>query len=189
VSQILEAGLRHSFVGHFHTRRDVTGLSYPGNPDPISFADLDRQGAVVADFDGAGKVTIERHSVAVSVIHDLTLDVTGCDTFQEVRDRMASLTAGLEGYGRVTVVGEVSPGLDLRLDDLCSISGGLRQAVVQPGALRAGYDLEGLRSDPTVRGEFVRMVTDDPALGEEERRRILVTGLRALDGRNDLEVV
>jgi len=187
--QIADAGLHHAFVGHFHRRRDVPGLSYPGNPDPISFGDLDRQGAVVADVDGAGRVTIERRNVAVSTIFDLTLDVTDCVTFQEVRDRMAALTAGLQGYARVTVTGEVSPGLDLHLDELAAVAGGLRQAVVQAGTLRAGYDLEVLRTDPTVRGEFVRMVVADPALADDERRRILVTGLRALDGRTDLEVV
>ena len=134
LAQIMEAGFHHAFAGHFHTRRDVTGLSYPGNPDPISFGDIDRQGAVVADIDATGRLTIERHNVAVSAIHDLTLDVTGCDTFQEVRDRMTALTAELHGYARVTVTGEVSPSLDLHLDDLASITGELRQAVVQAGS-------------------------------------------------------
>jgi hypothetical protein len=34
----------------------------------------------------------------------------------------------------------------------------------------------------------VRDVVDAPGLGDAERRRVLVTGLRALDGRDDLEV-
>jgi len=39
-----------------------------------------------------------------------------------------------------------------------------------------------------VRGLFVRMVQETSDMNDEERRRVLLTGLRALDGREDLEV-
>jgi DNA repair exonuclease SbcCD nuclease subunit len=187
-AQIAEAGLRYAFVGHFHRPRDEERLSYPGNPDPISFGDLSCSGAIVADVDRSGAITLQRHDVSVSEIHDLLLDITGCDTSQQARERMASLIEGLAGCARVTVAGEVNSTLDLRLEDLSGVAGRLEQIVVEIGSLRTGYDLTGLVSDPTVRGEFVRVVTQDPSLTDDERRRILVTGLRALDGRSDLEV-
>jgi exonuclease SbcD len=55
------------------------------------------------------------------------------------------------------------------------------------GDLRAAYDLDAIAGEATVRGQFVRDVLDsqlEPSL----RQRVLVTGLRALDGRDDLEV-
>ena len=38
-------------------------------------------------------------------------------------------------------------------------------------------------AEPTVRGQFVRDVRADTALDDEPRRRVLTTGLQALDGR------
>jgi hypothetical protein len=46
----------------------------------------------------------------------------------------------------------------------------------------------GVAQEPTVRGQFVRDVQASE-LTPEERQRIIVTGLRALDGRYDLEVL
>ncbi len=51
------------------------------------------------------------------------------------------------------------------------------------------YDLAALAEEPTVRGRFVRDVRSDTDLDDDTRRRVLVTGLRALDGRTaDLAV-
>jgi len=52
------------------------------------------------------------------------------------------------------------------------------------------YDLDELRLEKSVRGEFIRLVEGDPTLDETIRRRVLTTGLRALAGRSDeLEVL
>ena len=60
--------------------------------------------------------------------------------------------------------------------------------VVEVGDLQAAYDLDMISQEETVRGEFVREVIGQD-LPEDDKRRILATGLRALDGREDLEVV
>ena len=54
--------------------------------------------------------------------------------------------------------------------------------------LRQGYEFDRIREEQTVRGEFVRMAFDSE-LAPEERELVLLAGLRALDGRSDLEVV
>jgi hypothetical protein len=49
------------------------------------------------------------------------------------------------------------------------------------------YDLEAIHAEQTVRGQFARDAAEtieDPEL----RRRVVLTGLRALEGRTDLEV-
>ena len=55
-------------------------------------------------------------------------------------------------------------------------------------ALRPGYDFDTLRIEPTVRGQFVADVLG-AGLDTVEERRVLMTGLRALEGRRDLEVL
>jgi hypothetical protein len=50
------------------------------------------------------------------------------------------------------------------------------------------YDFDAISQEATVRGEFVREVMGLD-MSADETRRILITGLRALDGRDDLEVI
>ena len=59
---------------------------------------------------------------------------------------------------------------------------------IRIGTLTSAYDFEAIAEDRTVRGQFVRDV-NDADLSQDERRRVLTTGLRALEGRSDLEVL
>ncbi|MFQ5741622.1 MAG: hypothetical protein ACE5JX_21705 [Acidobacteriota bacterium] len=92
------------------------------------------------------------------------------------------------GLGRVYVVGDIPPELDIRIEDLSNVTGGLEGCVFRLGRLRSAYDLDSLRDERTVRGLFIRQV-EAADLSPIERRKILLTGLRALDGRDDLEVI
>lgn len=121
-------------------------------------------------------------------MHDVRIDITGCVSSTEVRARIAQHLSGLTGLGRVRLDGELHPDVDLRLDDLRSVRGGLDDVVHEVGDLRTGHDLEALALEQTVRGRFVRDVRA-AGLDPEEARRVLETGLRALAGRTDLEVL
>jgi hypothetical protein len=60
--------------------------------------------------------------------------------------------------------------------------------VTRLGALGVAYDYDRLAEEQTVRGQFVRDVRSAADIDDEQRHRVLVTGLRALDGRVDLAV-
>lgn len=186
--QIPRAGLDHAFLGHFHRPRESSHHTYPGNPDPLTFGEDGLRGAVVIDVEQAGGIGREWRDVSVSEVHDLTVDVSGCAHRQEVRDRVAEALDGLGGTARLTLRGEVHPDVDLDLVDLDALSHDLDQVVVRVRDVSVGYDLEAIAEEATVRGRFVRDVLEDDGLDGEERRRVLITGLRALDGRDDLEV-
>jgi DNA repair exonuclease SbcCD nuclease subunit len=187
-SQIPEAGLDYAFVGHYHHPRDSTHLTYPGNPDPLSFGEEHRRGAVVAEVKSDGTVAITRHDVAVSEVHDVALDISACTSAKEVRQAAAAAVDGLSGCVRLTLHGDLAPEIDLRLDDLDGLSDDADQIVTRFGEITVAYDFGALADDPTVRGQFVRTVMGDLTLDDDERRRVLITGLRALDSRSDLGV-
>lgn len=186
--QIERAGLHHVFLGHYHTPRAAARHTYPGNPDPLSFGESGTRGPVVATIAGDGSVDRQWHSAAVTVAHDFTIDVTGCTSQQQIRDRIKAATSGSTGIARITLNGELRPDVDLRVQDLSDAAANLDAVSLRVGNLRPGYDLESIGREATVRGQFVRDVLEGQ-LSEDERRRVLVTGLRALDRRSDLEVV
>jgi DNA repair protein SbcD/Mre11 len=186
--QIAAAGIHHAFVGHYHRPSDAALHTYPGNPDPLTFGEDGERGAVVATVADDGTVTRERHRVACSEVHDVAVDVTGLESRQGIRDRVSAKVAGLSGCARITLTGEVDPSVDLDLADLGSVPSGLDQVVVRARDLHVGYRLDEIGAEESIRGRFVRDVLAAEDLSEDDKQRIVATGLRALDGRPDLEV-
>lgn len=186
-AEIPASGLAHAFVGHYHAPQDAETFTYPGNPEPLNFGETGNRGPVVVTINPDGSIGRERHVIATTQVQDVAVDLTGCSSSQDVRDRIAGVLAGAVGIMRVTLRGEVLPDVDLRLENVRDLGRHLDALVFKVGDLRVGYDLERLRSELTVRGEFIRQVSAGN-LPDPLKQRVLVTGLRALDGRQDLEV-
>jgi exonuclease SbcD len=183
--QIEAAGLHHALVGHYHHRQDADRYTYPGNPDFLTFGDDGEGGAVIVTVDAQGRIERERRRVGVTTVHDLTLSLTDASSQQSIRDQMRVLLDGRQGVARVTIEGELEPRIDLHLDDLLDVYHELDGLQVRLGDVRPAYDLATIGEEQTVRGRFVRDVLE-AALDESERQRVLMVGLRALEGRTDL---
>ncbi len=188
-AEIELAGLDHAFLGHYHNPQATEQLTYPGNPDPLAFGEDGSQGIAIAELDGSGRVTCTRERVALTELHDVELDVTGCASQQDVLDHYHSALQGLQGLARVTVVGELARDVDLREDDFETPAALSAVRVRFSTSLTVAYDYAALAQEETVRGQFVRDVHADASLDEVDRRAVLVTGLRALEGRADLEAL
>ena len=185
--QIHAAGLHHALVGHFHKPRDAADHTYPGNPEPLTFGEAGDRGAVLMTIDDSGGVTRERHRVAVTEVNDVAVDLDGVIHAGQVQDQIDAALADVKGTVRVTLHGEVAPDVDVEPGDLVRPSH-LDAWVVVTSKIRYGYDLYALAGEPTVRGQFVRDVQAAGDLTNEDRRKVLITGLRAFDRRDDLEV-
>lgn len=187
-AQIPGAGLDHAFLGHFHRPKAAETHTYPGNPEPLTFGEDGDRGAVVIDVADGGAVTRRWERVAVSEVHDLVLDVSGSASRQDVREELEALVAGLDGCARVTLHGELPPEVELAERDLEAVPHGLDALVTRFADIRIAYDLDLIAEENTVRGQFVRDVRSSEDLDDDARRRVILTGLRALAGRDDLEV-
>ena len=188
-SQIEGAGLHHAFLGHYHRPRDASRHTYPGNPEPLAFGEDGERGPVIATIDAEGTVHRERRRISAGLVHDLDLDITGCTTREQIRQRLDRKIDGLSGLVRVTAAGEIDTGAEVHEEELRELLlSRFEAARIRRGQLHAGYDLDAIRQEHTVRGQFVNDVLES-GLAEDEQRRVLITGLRALDGRDDLEVL
>jgi exonuclease SbcD len=189
--QIPQAGLHHALLGHFHTPTEAPTHTYPGNPDPLTFGETGARGPVLLTVSDQGAVARERFTVATSAVHDVSVDLSGVTHSDEVGQRVLDQVAGLRGVVRVTLHGEVGQDVDLRLQDIAARRPPYLDALLpRLGSVTVAYDVERLQSEPTVRGQFVRAVISSDGLTEEQRRKVLITGLRALAGRtSELEVL
>lgn len=187
--QIPASGLRHAFVGHFHQPSDGEWHTYPGNPEPLTFGELGERGVVIAEIAQDGSVTRTRRRVARSSVDDITVDITHCSNAQEIRDLVQAELSGRSGYIRLTLEGDLEHDVPLATDDFDSLAPNLDGLVVRLGNITPAYDIDAIAEQTgTVRGRFVEDVRAATGLDDETRRRILITGLRALDGRSDLDV-
>lgn len=185
--QISQAGLHHALLGHLHTPKDADFYTYPGNPDPLTFGEKGDRGAVIVSVSQNGEVHRERRQVSVSEVHDIEVDVSGCESREEIRHRLQAGLSGIEGFARAFLYGEIAPAVELTADSLRVLSPGVQHLVTRTDRLRVGYDFDSIAEETTVKGRFVLDVRAAEDLVEEERARVLITGLRALDGRSDLE--
>ena len=186
-AELPATGLAHAFLGHYHVPRDAERHTYPGNPDPLDFGEKGERGAVIATVGDDGAVVRERHDVSVSEVHDIEVNVDGATHSDEVASIVRGSLATLAGCVRVTLSGELAPSVQLDPRELQRTGEHLEGLVVRSDGLRIGYDLRAIGAESTVRGQFVRSAIEeipDP----EVRRRVILTGLRALEGRGDLEV-
>jgi DNA repair exonuclease SbcCD nuclease subunit len=181
-------GLHHAFLGHYHRPHDEALFTYPGNPDPLTFGETGDRGVVIVTLLEDGTLLRTRRRVARSNVHDVTVAVTGCGTLEDVRHRVRAAVDGLRGCARVTLTGDLAAEIDLHASDFDACGEALDALVVRLIGVRVAYDVESISREHTVRGQFVRDVLQSPALDEEERWRVVATGLRGFDGRMDLEV-
>ena len=186
--QVPDSGLDHALVGHFHAPRHATWHTYPGNPDPLTFGEEGNRGPVIVEVTEDGQVDRTTHDVAVSRLHDIDISLDGIDHSGQVITKVQAALAPLTGVVRATLNGEVGEDVDVRLEDLQHAGDHLDGFLPRVGEVTAAYDLDELAHEQTVRGQFVRDVRDDASLDDEQRHRVIVTGLRALAGRTDLEV-
>lgn len=185
--QIPAAGLHHALVGHFHKPADKEWHTYPGNPDPLTFGEEGERAAVVLEIGEGGSVGRERRLVARTELADVTVDVTGSASRQEIRGRVEAALEGLSGIGRVTLEGEVEPDVAVSLADLDGLGSHMEAIAFRLGRITVAYDVDAIAKETSVRGQFVQDVMA-AGLDPEAERRVLITGLRALAGRDDLEV-
>lgn len=187
-SEIQRSGLHFAFLGHHHAPRDEKYFTYPGNPEPLTFGEAGQRGVVTAAISPDGLVTTERHCVAVSDVFDVSITVNGCTSKQEIRSRVADALENRGGYARVTLTGEMAPEIDIQEVDFEDVAPSLDSPpIIGFESLTIAYNLNQIGQEPTIRGQFVRDVQASD-LSPEERQRVIITGLRALDGRDDLEV-
>ncbi len=185
--EIERARLGHAFLGHFHRPKQAELFTYPGNPDPLSFGEDGVRGAVIAMISADGRLERRTEFVATTTVQDVAVDVSGCASQQDVRDAVEARLRGATGFVRLTLQGELGREVDLPPDDLQSLAPHIEGLQVRLDSIQVAYDFAAIKEERTVRGQFVRDVLHS-ALPPEEQHRVLTTGLRALDERDDLEV-
>ena len=187
--QIAAAGFDHAVVGHSHKPADRSAWTRLGSLEQLKFNEAYGT-AVILEIAG-GRVTPRRLEPRPPTLHTLSVDLTEVENASQARDRVRDALSSLAGAARIRLTGEPDD-LHLHEDDFTTgsfeLPDGVEQVLVDISGLTPPYDLEQIEQEPTVRGMFVQRVHEDD-LDPETERLVLLAGLRALDGRDDLAVI
>ena len=192
-NDLLKFSFDYAALGHVHNRAGSSSLAqYCGFPEGRSF-DEEGEGGVMLISVTDGLVTAERRCLSRIQFRTAELDVSGCESPEELETRLNAFTDGL--------------GVDpLRVHLRISLTGMMEAGVAEEWRMResevrgryASFELrdhttpavsgEYLMRDPTIRGAFYRVLLDklrgDDPKERELALRALRIGLLAIDGKS-----
>ena len=185
-------GIDYLALGHIHSFRcaplDGRGIwCYPGCLEGRGFDESGRHGFVLLEID-EDRLTMRQQFIpfAQRTMYRLPVDVTGCLTTAQMADLVENAVreAGCTGRDMADVILEGELDVNVEKD-----TGFLRAGLEARFFFARLTDATTLRIeagdylyDESLRGEFVRLVMEDPSIPEEEKTAVIRCGFRALDG-------
>jgi DNA repair protein SbcD/Mre11 len=182
-------GFAAALCGHYHRRRvdDVSGLVYPGSPEPLTFDESEPRGPVIVTVAGDGSITHEPLEDNGWHARTAVADVIAARGLADVVDAAAAAaTAACAGLDpdrvilRLDLHGEIDPAVpadtftvETAVRDACGVAGLRVRDLTSPALRVAAITPEG-----TVRGAFARAVAEAAAGADDEQRRVLDDALR-----------
>ncbi len=198
VADVVSFGADYSALGHIHNPASCKlpdGVEYCGCLEGRSFDETGIKGAILCEIDGREKpgdpavVRCTRVRFSKRRYEDMTVPVDGAATEEELEEKISSFISekklGADTILRLTLTGSV--GEDLRVDPerLGSLGERLYSLKIVD-ATAPIWNAAALSSDPTVRGEFYRilepMLTSSDGAQRARASLALRFGLSALAG-------
>jgi exonuclease SbcD len=185
-AEVESAGLSHAFVGHFQMHHLGDHHTYPGAPISHEFGCGPTGRAILATIEANG--VGERKAVPITSppLHDVTVDVTGVRSRDDLMSVIRDGLAGLAGVARIRLSGVLSGKVGAGPENLVVSSEQLEHVVVDSAELTYELRFDDAFEERTVRSEFVRDVLTSN-MSDAQKHRIILIGLGALKGQESPE--
>ena len=175
-------------LGHYHSYSEKavgprTRAVYCGTPEGRGFDEAGECGFVLIEIDDRA-VTTRFIPFARRRMRLLSVDISGAESLSDVYAALEAALAGVPGEDLVRAVlcGRVAPELDFDADALTDRFADRFFYFEVRDETRLILDPERYRYDPSLKGELIRLVSADQTLSEEDRKAVILCGLRALAG-------
>lgn len=176
-------------LGHIHKRRDGAldergDWAYSGCLEGRSFDETGEKGFLILDVDG-NKIARQFMPFAKRTFEEIDVDITGVKNFVDASAKIKPELKSRENCYRINLVGDVDE--SVKTEDIAER---IKDLLAQHAYLidvkdktQIALDLDKYKDDPTVKGEFIRVVLADESLSAEQKNQVIATGLKALEGR------
>ncbi len=187
LSEIPNKKIDYLALGHYHSysRTVIDGATFVfcGTPEGRGFDEVGEKGFSLIEYDGE-KMIDSFIPFAKRKLHEIRFDIHGIYTTAELEDRVDECLRAIprSDLVRLTLCGSFYIRLTKNTDGLTRRYSHLFYYFEIKDESRPEIQTEDFVYDKSLRGEFVRLVLADESLGEEEKQKIIRTGLCALDG-------
>ena len=173
-------------LGHIHSyatgKIDERGKwAYSGCLEGRGFDECGKKGFVVVDTQSLSCTFIEN---SVRTIEEIEVDLSGTqDLYTAIKEAEKALKGHRSDLVRLLLTGEIDydgEGLDREIER--QLASACYFLSVKNKTVRR-FDLDALKGDLSLRGEFIRTVLRSGDYTEEQKRQIISVGLNALSGR------
>lgn len=188
-------GIDYLALGHIHTYKEAAldgrGVyCYPGCLEGRGFDECGEHGFVLLDIDTidtkSGYYTREFIPFAQRLLYVVEVDVTGCQTSAQMAERAkeALKESGCTGMDLIKLVlrGNVDVACEKDISYFTARFSPHFYFVKVCDETSLNLKEEDYRFDCSLKGEFVRQVMADPAIGQEDKKTIIRYGLQAIAG-------
>lgn len=188
LGRLTERGIDYLALGHEHSFRcealDTRGVwAYAGCPEGRGFDECGDKGCILFDTERKGVEAVRFLSLCRRRLHEIPVALDGCTSFGDILSRVSEAVAPLDSGDMVKTVltGELDPEVvrdTVHLDRVLNERFYFARVKDECRLLLRPEDYLG---DVSLKGEFIRTVLASP-LDDEQKRRTILAGLRALRG-------
>ena len=186
LSRLRGKNIDYLALGHIHShavgKLDERGKwAYSGCLEGRGFDECGTKGFIVVDTQDMTCTFVEN---SVRTLEELEVDLSETeDLYTAIKAAEKSLKGHKNDLVRLVLKGEIDydgEGLDTEIER--QLSSECYFLSVKNKTVRR-FDLEALKGDKSLRGEFIRTVLGSGDYSEEQKRQIISVGLNALSGR------
>lgn len=175
-------------LGHYHTYGSHalstrTTAVYPGTPEGRGFDEAGEKGVVMLEVTPYG-ITHSFIKTCERVLRIVEIDVGGIDTSYLLECAIENATKIIESRDivRVVLTGERDVAKEFDTDAMTNRFAHRFYFFECRDESRIRICADDFKNDKTLKGEFIRGVLADETLTEDEQKKVIAMGLRALHG-------
>lgn len=180
-------GIDYLALGHIHSFKhgkfgENSIYAYPGCLEGRGFDECGEKGYILLNIDN--EIKYEFVPFAYRTIYEKKVDLTGAETFEEIRKRVDDKIRDIDDKNivRIELCGETEAETDFDEDD---VKVWLRRFYFSDICVNTETKINAAdyKNDKSLLGEFVRRVEENPEYSETMKKRLITVGLRAINGR------
>ena len=176
-------------LGHIHDFKiekldNRCSWCYSGCLEGRGFDECGKKGFVLIDVQN-NKVKADFVPVSKRVVHEIPVKLSGVQNFSEIMRKITDLLAGISSKDivQVDLTGELSEETEIEPESYQSALASDYFYVRVKDKTETKIDYTKYEKDVSLKGEFIRLVKNQQNLSEEQKIKIIMTGIKALAGR------
>ncbi len=185
VNSLRNKNIDYLALGHIHKFQkgsiDNNGIFvYPGTPEGRGFDEIGEKGFVLLDIAG-GIINSEFIPFAKRVLHEIIIDITGIDSFAEIRKNVNLKTNSIpdKDMVKIKLVGNYNLSLIKQNELLNEYLNDLYYFAKVVDESKLAINPKDYEKDISLKGEFIRTVLQSK-LTDEEKNEVIEYGIKAL---------